>query len=149
MKTMITRNNVPRHNGTMRCLLGRKRTAGISGHYSEAWAIAPRLGAEACGRHGSEPGAGGSHGSCREAGGRQGRGRKGCGRSGRGPEGRGKVRKRREGTESNGTLHCPLIIRCGQSHCSRVRCRYCDEVVDVKGKGKVLLKVVNWISVAM
>jgi len=28
---------------------GPKRTAGISGHYSEAWAIAPQLGAEACG----------------------------------------------------------------------------------------------------
>jgi len=25
---------------------GPKRTAGISGHYSEAWTIAPRLGAE-------------------------------------------------------------------------------------------------------
>ena len=28
---------------------GPKRTAGISGHYSEAWAIAPQLGAEVCG----------------------------------------------------------------------------------------------------
>jgi len=28
---------------------GPKRTVGISGHYSEAWTIAPRLGAEACG----------------------------------------------------------------------------------------------------
>jgi len=27
---------------------GPKRTVGISGHYSEAWAIAPQLGAEAC-----------------------------------------------------------------------------------------------------
>ena len=49
---------------------GLKRTAGILGHYSEAWAIALRLGAEACGsrwKHAedvedseSEPGAGGS-----------------------------------------------------------------------------------------
>jgi len=28
---------------------GLKQTAGISGHYSEAWAISPRLGAEVCG----------------------------------------------------------------------------------------------------
>jgi len=28
---------------------GLKRTAGISGHYSSAWAIALQLGAEACG----------------------------------------------------------------------------------------------------
>jgi len=42
---------------------GPKWTTGILGHYSKAWAIAPRLGAEACGRRGrcgSEPGAGGS-----------------------------------------------------------------------------------------
>ena len=49
MKTMITRNNVPRHNGDNEMPFGPKRTAGISGHCSEAWAIAPRLGAEACG----------------------------------------------------------------------------------------------------
>jgi len=35
---MITRNNVPRHNGTMRCLLGRNRPR-------EFRAIAPRHGA--------------------------------------------------------------------------------------------------------
>jgi len=34
----------------------------------------------------------------------EGRGQKGCGRSGRGLEGHGKVRKRQEGTGSNGTL---------------------------------------------
>jgi len=38
MKTMITRNNVPRHNGTMRCLLGRNGPR-------EFRAIAPRHGA--------------------------------------------------------------------------------------------------------
>ena len=37
MKTMITRNNVPRHNGTMRCLLGRNGPR-------EFRAIAPRHG---------------------------------------------------------------------------------------------------------
>jgi len=49
---------------------GLKRTVGISGHYSEAWAIALQLRVEACRswwKHvkdvedsGSEPGAGGS-----------------------------------------------------------------------------------------
>ena len=37
MKTMITRNNVPRHNGTMRCLLGRNGPR-------EFWVITPRHG---------------------------------------------------------------------------------------------------------
>ena len=118
MKTMITRNNVPRHNGTMRMPFGPKRTAGISGHYSEAWAIALRLGAEACGSQWKPWKSSGSGGSHQEAGGRQGRGqvregRERCGRSGRGPEGCGKVQKRREGMGSNGTLHS-RINRCAK-----------------------------------
>ena len=69
---------------------------------------------EACG---SKPGTGGSQWKPVEAVedmwklwkicGRQGRSWKGCrrcGTPGRGPEGHGKVRKRREGTGSNGTL---------------------------------------------
>ena len=65
---------------------GPKWTAGISGHYSEAWAIALRIGAEDAEANQELVEASGSHGSCQEAGGRQGRGRKGCGRVGRGPE---------------------------------------------------------------
>jgi len=97
-------------------------TVGISGHYSEAWAIAPRLRAEACGRCGSEPGAGGSQwklwklsGSGWETGkGSEGvrEGQERCGRSGRGPEGREKVQKRREGTGSNGTLQAVVKLHC-------------------------------------
>jgi len=104
---------------------GPKRTAGISGHYSEAWAIALQLRAEACGswwKHtevveGS--GSRGSRGSRQEAVGDMweiGKGSEGvrevrerCGRCGRGAEGRGKVRKRWKGTESNSTLqYLPL-----------------------------------------
>ena len=119
MKTMITRNNVPRHNGDNEMPFGPKRTAGISGHCSEAWAIAPWLGAEACGswwkpveavedvgERWKSSGSGWETGKGSE-GVREGRER--CGRSGRGPEGRGKVRKRRKGTGSNGTLqYLPL-----------------------------------------
>ena len=63
MKTMITRNNVLRHNGTMTCLLGRSGP-------QEFRVIAPRHGpllhglerkrAEDVKDSGSEPGAGGS-----------------------------------------------------------------------------------------
>ena len=74
---------------------GPKRTAGISGHYSVAWAIAPQLGAEAC-RSQWKPGK--SLGS----GWKTGKGSEGVWegqeRCGRGPEGRGKMRRRREGT---------------------------------------------------
>ena len=48
MKTMITRNNVPRHNGTMTC---RWEFWVIT---PEAWAIAARLGVEACRRRGRQ-----------------------------------------------------------------------------------------------
>jgi len=115
MKTMITRNNVPRHNGTMRCLLGR---SGLR----EFWVITPRHGpllrgserkyAEDAEVNWELVEARGSRGSCREAGGRQGRGRKGYGRVRRGPggpEGCGKVRKRQKGTGSNSMLQ-QLVI---------------------------------------
>jgi len=112
MKTMITRNNVPRHNGTMRCLLGRNRPR-------EYQVITPRHGlllrsserkcVEAGGSMRKTWKMSGSGGRCREVGGRQGRGRKGCRRSGRGLEGRGKVRKRQEGTGSNRMLHLPAL----------------------------------------
>jgi len=63
-------------------------------------------------------------GSRWEAGGRQGRGRKGCGRVRRGaggPEGRGKVRKRQEGTGSNGTLqYLPLKAKPSRPKCRAV-----------------------------
>jgi len=74
----MTRNNVPRHNDMP---FGPKWTAGISGHYSEAWAITPRhglllrgMGYCSAARSGSvrEPvEASGTSGSCPEAGGRQ------------------------------------------------------------------------------
>jgi len=94
---------------------GLKRTVGILGHYSEAWAIALQLGVEAGGsmwkmwktveanRELVE--ASGSHGRCREAVEDMWETGKGCRGSGRGLEGHGKVRKRREGTGNNGTLH--------------------------------------------
>ena len=66
MKTMITRNNVPRHNGDNEMPFGPTWTAGISGHCSEAWAIAPRLGAEACGSWWKPVEASGSRGRRRE-----------------------------------------------------------------------------------
>jgi len=75
MKTMITRNNVPRHNGTMRCLLGR------NGPW-EFRAITPRRGADACG-------------SCRET-------RKRVGSSGSQAEGPEDVRKLVEDQEGVG-----------------------------------------------
>jgi len=97
---------------------GPKRTAGISGHYSEAWTIALRLGAEACGSRwkpveaNREPveasGSCGRHREAVEDMRETGKGlegvREGRERSGRGPEGRGKVQKRQEGTGSNSTL---------------------------------------------
>jgi len=101
---------------------GPKWTAGILGHYSEAWAIAPWLRAEVCGRRGSELGAGGSQGKSWKLSGsrwetgkgsegvREGQERSGrSGRSGRGPEGCGKVRKRQKGTGSNSMLQ-QLVI---------------------------------------
>ena len=96
MKTMITRNNVLRHNGTMRCLLGRNGPR-------EFRVITPRHGLLLRGserKHAEDAEANwelveasGSHGSRREAGGRQGRGRKGCGRVGRGAGGPEEVQK--------------------------------------------------------
>ena len=120
MKTMITRNNVPRHNGTMTCLLGRSRPW-------EFRVITPRHGlllrgleqkhAEAAedAEANREPvEASGSHGSRQEVVEDMWETRKGsegvrevwerCGRSGRGPEGHEKVQKRRKGTGSNSTL---------------------------------------------
>jgi len=90
---------------------GPKQTAGISGYYSEAWAIAPRLGAEAGGSQWKPwklSGSGWEIGKGLEG---VRKGRKRSGRSGRGPESRGKVRKRREGTGSNGILHQPRGCR--------------------------------------
>ena len=57
MKTMITRNNVPKHNGTRMCLLGR------SGPW-EFRAIAPRHGdlVRGMGRFGPRLGAEMAHG---------------------------------------------------------------------------------------
>jgi len=86
MKTMITRNNVPRHNGTMRCPLGRN---GLR----EFRVITLRHGPLLRSSERKRAGAGGSGGSHWEAGGRQGRGRKGCGRVGRGAGGPEEVRK--------------------------------------------------------
>ena len=96
MKTMITRNNVPRHNGTMRCLLGRNGP-------QEFRVITPRHGLLLRGSERKRAGAGGSQwkqwkssgssGSHQEACGRQGRGRKGCRRVGRGPGGPEEVQK--------------------------------------------------------
>ena len=96
MKTMITRDNVLRHNGTMRCLLGRKRTAGISGHYSEARSGSMRKSSGDAEAGGKQWKSSGRSGRRAEAGGRPGRGRKGSGRPGRGREGRGRGRKKRE-----------------------------------------------------
>ena len=119
MKTMITRNNVPRHNGTMRCLLGRNGPR-------EFRIITPRHGlllrgseqkrAEDMEGSGSEPGASGSQWKLWKLSGsgwKTGKGSEGVWevrkRSGRGLEGCGKVRKRWEGTGSNGTLqYLPL-----------------------------------------
>jgi len=42
------RNNVPKHNGS-RHAFWAEADVEISGHYSEAWAIAPQLRVEACG----------------------------------------------------------------------------------------------------
>ena len=109
MKTMITRNNVLRHNGTMRCLLGRNGP-------QEFRVITPRHGLLLRGSEWKHVGAGGSmrkarktveanrepveamevvgsHGSRWKVGGRQGRGRKGCRRVGRGAGGPEEVRK--------------------------------------------------------
>jgi len=60
MKTMITRNNVPRHNGTMRCLLGRN---GLQ----EFRVITPRHGLLLCSSEQEPVEASGSCGSRREA----------------------------------------------------------------------------------
>ena len=49
MKTMITRNNVPRHNGTMRCLLGRNGR----GNFGPLLRGTERKHAEVVGRRGS------------------------------------------------------------------------------------------------
>jgi len=115
---------VPRHNGTMTCLLGQSGP-------QEFHVITPRDGLLLHGSErkcagdmedsGSEPGAGGSQWKLWKSsgsGGRHvgdkegvGRGAGGAGevwkvrkRSGRGPEGCGKVWKRRKGMESNGML---------------------------------------------
>jgi len=69
MKTMITRNNVPRHNGTRMCLseadrgnfgpllrgtLLRGMEHWSEACWSEAWGFGPRLGAEMAHGIGSE-----------------------------------------------------------------------------------------------
>jgi len=91
---------------------GLKRTTGISGHYSEAWAIAPRLGVEACmsqwklvedvedvGKHWKMSGSSG----------RQVEDRKGVGRGVGGLEevwkAVGECRRDRKAQEGNTTLH--------------------------------------------
>jgi len=104
---MITRNNVPRHNGTMTCLLGRSglwKFRVITPRHGLLLHSSERKCAGAGGSQWKQWKSSGSSGRCREAGGRQGRGRKGCRRCGRGAEGREKVRKRQEGTGSNGML---------------------------------------------
>jgi len=91
---------------------GPKWTAGISDHYSKAWAIALQLRVEACGSQWKPVEAVEVVRKQWKTCGRQGRSQKGCRRcrrdrkrSGRGPEGHGKVQKRWESTGSNSTLH--------------------------------------------
>jgi len=103
MKTMITRNNVLRHNGTMTCLLGRSGPR-------EFRVITPRHGLLLCGSERKRVGASGSQWKQWKSSGSSGRCQEGVGdregvrRGAGGPEGRGKVRKRREGMGSNGML---------------------------------------------
>ena len=102
---------MPRHNGTMTCLLGRSRPR-------EFRIITPRHGLLLHGSErkcagdvedsGSKPGAGGSQWKSWKtlgSGGKYVGDKEGVGRGAGGAEGHGKVRKRWEGMESNGTLH--------------------------------------------
>jgi len=73
--------------------LGPKWTMGISGHYSEVWTIALRLGAEACGSQWKPVEAMEVVGKQWKTCGRQGRGWKGFGRCRRGAGGPEEVRK--------------------------------------------------------
>ena len=120
---------MPRHNGTMTCLLGRSRLWGfqvITLRHGPLLRGSERKHAEDVEDSGSELGAGGSQWKLWKTSGSGGRhvgDKKGVGRGaggagevqevwkrfGRGLEGHGKVQKRWEGTGSNGTLQAVLL----------------------------------------
>jgi len=135
MKTMINKEQCAEAQWNNNMPFGPKQTTGILGHYSEAWAIASRLGVEACGSWWKPVEVvevvGKQWKTCE----RHGKGWKGCGRVRRGAGGLEKVWKAvgkcgRDGKaqEGNATLqylplkaeplrpkHCAVINKAGRS----------------------------------